>query len=335
MNDSLLQLYSRYWDGMLQNVFYADEKEHPTCYPFLLHVTEHYQNAAKRVMFCGQVASWGDEYRQPHLNNPPELMDLYHGFVNHNWDSRPKQRPGNNDAYWNFQWNVMKRFPEVGFVAQNVAKIGKGDWNRSCDDFIFQRTLEYFPVWKEELKILRPNCIIFLTGADYDDRIRQVAGDFEIKHVLGADGLLDQLIFQDPQMPVAYRTNYPTTLQSNGNYQMVADAISDIVAHLLGMGIKKVSTNIEIGEEVLVMKVPQEKQLKYRSIGIQLNKLFYAYKAEYPKWSNERLYATVAYAYALEKDGLAVSSGVENVSTLRLRWEAFVSHIKYNVLNLR
>ena len=46
MNDLLLQLYSKYWDGMLQNVFNAARKEHPTCYPFLLHVTDHYQNAA-------------------------------------------------------------------------------------------------------------------------------------------------------------------------------------------------------------------------------------------------------------------------------------------------
>lgn len=335
MNDSLLQLYSKYWDGMLQNVFNVDPKEHPTCYPFLLHVTDHYKNAAKRVMFCGQVASWGDEYRKPDLTNPSELMDLYHGFVNHNWDSLPKQRPGNNDAYWNFQWNIMKRFPQVGFVAQNVAKIGKGDWNRTCDDFIFQRTQEYFPVWKDELKILRPDCIIFLTGAAYDDRIRQVAGNFEIKHMLGAEGLLDKLIFDDPQMPVAYRTNYPTTLQTNGTYQIVADTISDIIAHLLGTKNKKLTTNIQIGDEVLVMKVPQDKQPQYRSIGNRLNKLYYAYRAQYPKWSNERIYATIAHAYALEKEGLALPSGVDDIPTLRLRWEAFLSSMKYNVLNLR
>ena len=335
MNDLLLQLYSKYWDGMLQNVFNAARKEHPTCYPFLLHVTDLYQNAAKRVMFCGQVASWGDEYLQPDLATPSELMDLYHGFVNHNWDSRPKQRPGNNDAYWNFQWNIMKRFPAVGYVAQNVAKIGKGDWNRICDDFIFQRTLEYFPVWKEELMILRPDCIFFLTGTAYDERIRQVAGDFEIKHVLGVEGLLDKLIFKDPQMPVAYRTCYPTTLQTNGNYQIVADTISDIIAHLLGQKTKKVSTNIQIGDEGFIIKVPQDKQIGYHSIGNKLNKLYYAYKAEYPKWSNERIYVAIAYAYALEKERLVLPSGVENISTLRLRWRAFVSYMKYNVFNLR
>lgn len=335
MNDSLLQLYSKYWDGMLQNVFKLDTKEHPTCFPFLLHVTDHYQNATKRVMFCGQVASWGDEFRQPGLTNPTIFMDMYHGFVNHNWDSRRNQRPGKNDSYWNFQWNIMKRFPEVGYVAQNVAKIGKSDWNRGCDDFIFQRTLEYFPVWKDELKILHPDCIFFLTGQAYDERIRQVAGDFEVKHVLGVEGLLDQLIFKDPQMPVAYRTYYPTTLQNNGAYQVVADTISDIIAHLIGAKTKKADTNIKIGEEVLVVKVPQGKQALYCSIGNRLNKLYYAYKAEYPKWSNERIYATIAYAYALEKEGLAVSSGVDEISTLRLRWEAFVTSMKYNVFNLR
>ena len=157
MNELLLQLYSKYWNDMMQNVFRADEKNHPSAYPFLLQVTQHYQNAPKRVMFCGMEAEyWGGEFREPYDVTPPIFMEEYHGFVNHNWESNRKQRSGKNSPYWNFQWNIMKRFPEVGYVAQNIVKIGKR-WDKGCDDFIFQRTLEHFPVWKEELKILRPD----------------------------------------------------------------------------------------------------------------------------------------------------------------------------------
>ena len=231
MNELLLQLYSKYWNDMMQNVFKADEKNHPSAYPFLLQVTQHYQNALKRVMFCGTEAEyWGGEFREPYDVTPPTFMEEYHGFVNHNWESNRKQRPGKNSPYWNFQWNIMKRFPDVGYVAQNIVKIGKRS-KTGCDDFIFQRTLEYFPVWKEELKILRPNCIIFLTGS-YDWRIRKVAGDFEVKHVDGVDGLLDQLMFKDPAMPIAFRTNHPRALQSKGKYYLMANAISDIISNL-------------------------------------------------------------------------------------------------------
>ena len=179
MNELLLQLYSKYWNDMMQNVFKADEKNHPSAYPFLLQVTQHYQNAPKRVMFCGMEAEyWGGEFREPYDVTPPTFMEEYHGFVNHNWESKRKQRPGKNSPYWNFQWNIMKRFPEVGYVAQNIVKIGKR-WDKGCDDFIFQRTLEHFPVWKEELKILRPDIIIFIAQDSYEERIRAVAGDFE------------------------------------------------------------------------------------------------------------------------------------------------------------
>ena len=231
MNNLLLNLYSQYWDGMIQNVYKADEVNHPSSYPILIQATPHYQNATKRVMFCGQETyGWGREFPNPDATTPNKLMGVYNGFVNKNWGGKQIKKPGYNSPYWNFQWNIMKRFPDVGYVAQNIVKIGKRS-KTGCDDFIFQRTLEHFPVWNEELKILRPDCIIFLTGS-YDWRIRKAAGDFDVKHVEGVDGLLDQLIFKDPAMPIAFRTNHPRALQSKGKYYLMADAISDIISKL-------------------------------------------------------------------------------------------------------
>lgn len=248
MNDQLLQLYSQYWDGMIQHIYKADEESHPAAYPILIQVTQHYQNASKRVMFCGQETfSWGTrEYPNPDVTCPAELMRIYNIFVNHNNNGGRIERPGyyfnkldngqykigkaNISPYWNFQWYIMQRNPEIGFVAQNIIKIGKRS-DVGCDEFIFQKTKEYFPVWKKELEILHPDCIIFLTGS-YDRRIREIAGDFEVCSVDGTDDLLKELRFSDSFMPRAYRTNHPGWLQRRGKYTQIASALNTIICNL-------------------------------------------------------------------------------------------------------
>jgi len=250
MNDQLLQLYSQYWDGMIQNIYKANKESHPAAYPILIQVTQHYQNATKRVMFCGQETySWASrECPNPDVTYPAELMHIYNVFVNHDNKGGRIERPGyyfrkldngqykivkaNISPYWNFQWYIMQRNPEVGFVTQNIVKIGKRS-DTGCDEFIFQQTKEYFPVWKKELEILHPDCIIFLTGNhDYDRRIKEIAGDFKLCSVDGTDGLLKELIFKDPSMPKAYRTNHPGWLQRNRKYKQIASVLSNIIANL-------------------------------------------------------------------------------------------------------
>lgn len=235
MNKQLSQLYSLYWDSVIQNIY----KSKGSAYPFLITATQHYQNASKRVMICGQeTQGWGGEYKDPDVVQPDNIMNLYNGFVNHDNHGGPIQRPGYIvskhrayiSPYWNFIWRVMRANPDVGFVMQNVVKIGKRS-GAGCNEDIYQLTKEYFPVWRKELDILRPDCIIFLSGT-YDDRISEVAGHFKKEKVHGVDGRLDKLIFEDKAMPIAYRTNHPRYLQSDNKYFSMATVLIDIIGNL-------------------------------------------------------------------------------------------------------
>ena len=237
MNERLLRLYSQYWEGMIQNIYKANIKDHPSAYPILIQATQHYQEASRRIMFCGQeTLSWGtNEFPNPDTTTPNDLMSIYNAFVNRNNDGGPIKRPGyyiksqkpNLSPYWNFQWNIMQHYPECGFVAQNIVKIGKRN-GKGCDDIIYELTKEFFPVWKQELEILQPDCILFLTGL-YDQRIREIAGDFDIVPIDGTEGLVAELKFKDFSMPKAYRTNHPGLLQRKGKYSRVTNAITDIL----------------------------------------------------------------------------------------------------------
>lgn len=114
----------------------------------------------------------------------------------------------------------------------------------------------------------------------------------------------------------------------------MADKVSDIIASSIGLHTIKparVVARVTIGKEGFALKVPSENAAEYRAIGNNLNKRYYVYKQEYPRWSDERVYAAVAYSYAVEKEGLERTS-IEQASVLRLRWDAFVERIRIYLL---
>ena len=144
------------------------------------------------------------------------------------------------------------------------------------------------------------------------------------------------VFFDDPEMPDAYRISMvQRTLQFQGLYNRMADKVSDIIASALDLHTAKkpsrVISRVTIGKEAFAQKVPSEKAKEYNAIGQRLNKRYYAYKQEYPRWSDERVYAAVAYSYAVEKEGLE-RTNIDQASTLRLRWDAFVERIRIYLL---
>ena len=189
------------------------------------------------------------------------------------------------------------------------------------------------------MKILRPDIIIFIAQDSYEERIRAVAGDFEATPDDELGSFLTKIVFDDPEMPAAYRISMvPRTLQFQGLYNRMADKVSDIIASALDLHTAKkpsrVISRVTIGKEAFAQKVPSEKAKEYNAIGQRLNKRYYAYKQEYPRWSDERVYAAVAYSYAVEKEGLE-RTNIDQASTLRLRWDAFVEKVRVYLLKRR
>lgn len=232
MNEELTALYEKYWNSFINNVYIPNmsskPNQPPKCsYPYLIQVTKHYISASQRVMICGQeTQGWGGEYPDPSLANPKALMGIYNGFVNQNNDGSNAKKPGYNSPYWNFNWRLMQANPDVGFVFQNVVKVGKYAL-AGCDNNIYELTKCYFPVWQEELNILKPDIIIFLTG-NYDWRIRQVVGEFHSTPVEG-DEFLHELHFENKAIPRAFRTNHPAYLQRKHRFFNVANILSEII----------------------------------------------------------------------------------------------------------
>ena len=66
----------------------------------------------------------------------------------------------------------------------------------------------------------------------------------------------------------------------------------------------KTTADFKIGDEVLTLSIPAEKEAGYRTVEQKLDKLFHDYQKKCPGFSKERIYAITLFAYAIEKEGL-------------------------------
>lgn len=199
MNTKLKELYSTYWQSYLDNV--RDDFSSPAAFPFLIVPEDSYLQARERIMICGQeTQGWGNELDgQQDPVTVSQVQDIYRGFV---WPG------GYNSPYWNFINKIKCSFLEKGFVINNIVKVGRR-FGPGCDDRINDKALKFFPVSREELTILRPDKIVFLTGPDYDWRIQKVLGPYSKKKAYDGMNCLDILTFNDSSLPKAIRCYHP------------------------------------------------------------------------------------------------------------------------------
>lgn len=229
-NEKLKELYQKHWDKTRDEIVIKKN----SAFPFMIYANERFENAKRRVMFCGQeTQSWNvEEYKTVESSTVDSIMKRYNAFVNNG---------GYNSPYWNFQNRIMNSNPDVGFVQNNIVKIGKRD-DSGCDDDIDNLAHKYFPVFKDELNILKPHLIIFLTGPNYDDKIKNNLGSFVKENCLDEEEFsflnhpknicFDRLIFPDKNIPPAYRINHPRAIQQQNQYYPMIRAINLIVKRI-------------------------------------------------------------------------------------------------------
>lgn len=238
MNEQLKELYQQHWDKTRDEIVIGKD----SAFPFMISVSKRYENATKKVMFCGQETNcWNGKETHDY---DPELVkrstvgtitECYNDFVN------KEKRMGYNSPFWNFINRLATQNANTGFIVNNIVKIGKKrrkGYNRVIDE----EAHKYFPVFKEELNILKPDLIIFLTGPNYDDKIEYNLGSFSKENCLDkeefsflnnpANICFDKLNFNDNDIPLSYRINHPGAIQRQHQYYPMIKAIDIIIKGL-------------------------------------------------------------------------------------------------------
>ena len=180
-------------------------------------------------MIIGQETnSWGGEmYGESELQTPENLMNLYDIFVNID--------RGYNSPYWNFIKNIQNLISsDTKVVVNNIVKVGKKR-GMGCDDYINNLTLQHFNVLLKEIEILKPNLLLFLTGPNYDARIKATLGDMNIVPVVQSvfpsinERQFAEIRFINDKLPTAYRCYHPGYLKRSRNFENYMNIILDLI----------------------------------------------------------------------------------------------------------
>ena len=192
VNEQLYNLYSSKWDKLNSEIKRiiddSDSGIKPTN-PLLLQIDneEDWKNADIRLMFFGKEPNWWggecNEEAKPERPGINCLLKTYDIYFNKEgcWENPTPFFRG----VGLFIELLQKKYPQpkkISLVWNNIIKIGKEGIGHPGSN-IYRIEREYFSVIKDELKILKPNLVLFFTGHDYDDVIKDNFGEQELSKI--------------------------------------------------------------------------------------------------------------------------------------------------------
>ncbi len=222
MNEQLKKLYSSKWEVLSEwlHYFNFDEDNNPedtenmATHPLLIQTNEEYENADFKVMFFGKETN---EWGKSEINNGifeedidiDSIVRIYYQF----YLEKKYERYGK--PFWNFirRLKSTQSKKKIGYIWNNVLKIGKCE-SGTPQPNLRKYTFDYFNIIPQEIEILKPNILLFLSGHSYDEYIRKSIGSFTIVPIDGfTTNELCILKFDNIEVDLAIRTYHPGYLQ--------------------------------------------------------------------------------------------------------------------------
>ena len=209
INQKLIDLYSSYWSALKsQSSEFDGCKIKPAC-PLLLQVDkDKFYSADLRIMYCGQeTKGWGSL----ESSSMGERLERYRNYFLEEGYIRESGR--------SVFWKAVKRFQKhfrhdlegknIVNIWNNISKIGLKE-RRGMTDEVRKLERAYFPVFRQELEILQPDIIIFMTGPNRDKDIRFHFPSLKIEPTGTSQTKRQLAILNSPEFPnLTFRTYHP------------------------------------------------------------------------------------------------------------------------------
>lgn len=175
INEQLQELYDEYYEDFISSLLKLEETKkesgHPEkcSNPLLMYCWEkEYENAKVKILFIGQETnSWYKEFPKGN-NNVQKNIEFCKKFnfgINENNPSK-----NYNSPFWNFIRIINEHFngkeTKHSFLWTNINKIGKEEGVGAPSEEFLKIEKEKFNVLEEEIKIVNPDVVIFMTGKE-------------------------------------------------------------------------------------------------------------------------------------------------------------------------
>lgn len=193
-------------------------------YPLLMKAFSEYEKAKRKVLYVGkETYGWIDTMNNSDNLTADYLMNSYQEF------EFAKDYHGRNSPFWRFVRTCHNKINgdnlPNGLLWTNFSKC---DSNGTTPDYDLQKINDKgFDLILDEIKITRPDIVIFITGWDYEYQFQRVFNGLEYKTI--EENYLYQCIH--PTLPThSYMTMHPKGLQIRKKFDSTLNKIIDNVA---------------------------------------------------------------------------------------------------------
>jgi hypothetical protein len=182
--DQLITLYKEKLeliDEHLKNYNSRVSTDKKATNPFFITTPGNYDVFSNRIMIFGQETnSWCNECgnNSEYSKSLDKSIEIYIDFF----------LKGGINSYRGPFWNEFKRIKNESWLSKNavflwnnvnkIGRVGKGNI-QELNDIQFK----LFQIIRDEIKFLKPNIMVFLTGPEYDNFIKKNIGEFDQKKI--------------------------------------------------------------------------------------------------------------------------------------------------------
>ena len=175
INQELKSIYEPYLEKLK-----AVSKEHSDkfSYPLLMNVFSDYEKAKNKVLYVGkETYGWIDTMNNSENLTADYLMEGYKEF------EFAKHYHGRNSPFWRFVRTCHEKLNGEnlpnGLLWTNFSKC---DSNGTTPDYELQKINDKgFDLIVDEIRITKPDIVIFITGWDYERQFQRVFNGLEYK----------------------------------------------------------------------------------------------------------------------------------------------------------
>ena len=243
MNQQLKELYETYYSELLEKKDLLMQLNKDVSSPLFMCVFDEYETANKKILIVGQEThSWCDYLGD---YNPQELLDEYKIFElgqKVGFGKKPDILRILNSPFWNFsrrffvnvnyleQERTRGNRLQKGFLWTNISKIDVGGAT-PCDE-VNLINKSGFELLRKEVQIIKPDIVLFMTGADYKDEMQNYL-NLHFTDVFKTEcekTSIYQLNHSDKSFPKnTFKISHPRYLYGTRTHNIILDELLKIV----------------------------------------------------------------------------------------------------------
>lgn len=211
INQHLLELYKRHANKILEIKARCDSDNFNG--PFLIAPNETYRRSAIKIAFVGQEThGW---------SNKTDVFEQMTTYINFNLGEKYYSSP-----FWSFirKIEIMLTGTILTSAWLNLNKFDQAKKAPSIENRLILSELDFLLL--EELKLIAPDIVIFLTGPRYDGRVSNLLKG----EMLPVEGINQRKLCQIVSKEITgkiFRTYHPNYLRRSRLEKVVIEAISE------------------------------------------------------------------------------------------------------------